>query len=136
MRRPIHRYPHKIHQRRATEHSFADQGPTHYGRQQPILEEADEDFMQHSPLHAAPQRPVPHATTGLADKTEQVAPQAPIKGRHRPFQLNRDYDESSSTSSSEFYDSEDDDYTSSEGFYSEDFGDRYHQHRLYGHYQH
>jgi len=30
-RRSLHRYPHKTHQRRATDHSFADQGPTHYG---------------------------------------------------------------------------------------------------------
>ena len=34
-RRAVHRYPHKTHQRRVTEHSLGDQGPTHYGQQHP-----------------------------------------------------------------------------------------------------
>ena len=35
-RRTAHRYPHKTHQRRVTEHSLGDQGPTHYGQQHPF----------------------------------------------------------------------------------------------------
>ena len=31
-RKSQHRYPHHTHQRRETEHSFADQGATHFGQ--------------------------------------------------------------------------------------------------------
>ena len=34
-KRSIHRYPHHTHERRVTDHSLGDQGPTHYGQQHP-----------------------------------------------------------------------------------------------------
>ena len=41
-RQTAHRYPHKTHQRRVTEHSLGDQGPTHYGQQHPYHPQSPE----------------------------------------------------------------------------------------------
>ena len=55
-RHSVHRYPHKTHQRRPTEHSFADQGPTHYGQQHPFHPGHPDEFAhQTHPVSAHPE---------------------------------------------------------------------------------
>ena len=116
-RKSTHRYPHKTHPRRATEHSFADQGPTHFGQQHPF-----------HPLHGYNTRPdQTRPEIGDQDQvdqaeTKQKKRQHPTRRsrrldkqrRKRHFEFNSEEGDSSSFTSS----SSDGDY-SSESSYDE-----------------
>ena len=136
-RRSLHRYPHKTHQRRRTDHSFADQGPTHYGQQHPYHAHVTEQ--QTHPLFSRPAAadqgplgsdPAPHKTAARKATAKQTKAQkgAGRRRRHQPRHI--EWNDSELSSDSSFNSSEEEesyedslDYESSSNY--DDFSDSY-----------
>jgi hypothetical protein len=128
-KRSIHRYPHKTHQRRATTHSFADQGPTHYGQQHPfhpahLAAKAKRHAARapvHGPAHASPYPGDQPDQTGTKPRhlTRRGRRLERLR-RRRHEQFNSEDSENYSTSSEEDDSSYDSEEESSSEFDSEE----------------